>query len=204
MKVELKSLFSVPLIKFKFTKHHLYNFPEVAKSVKKPDAWVKPLNTSFGFSCGDDFFNDDMRLNMHSDLMEDLYNVFNTLGIPSEFEIKQLWYNIYHENQGQESHDHIPGIISKPPYWCGVYYNKGNIPTIFMKPYNYHKINSHEEYNSPQSVMFKYFCDFYEPEIEPGDVVLFPPWLQHYVDTKNECKDKMRLTFSFNIEYTGN
>lgn len=203
MKVELKSLFPVPFIKFKFTKHHLYNFPEVKKSVRKPDGWVKPLNTSFGSSCGDDFFSDEMRFRMYSHLTEDLYKVFEVLNIPSEFELNQLWYNIYHDNQGQEYHDHIPGIVSKPPYWCGVYYNKGNIPTTFVKPYTYHKTSRHEEFNSPDSNMFKYFCDFFEPDIEPGDVILFPPWLEHGIETGDECKNNMRLTFSFNLEYTG-
>ena len=202
MKVELKSLFPVPFIKFKFTKHHLYNFPEVKKSVNKPEGWIKPLNTSFGKTCGDDFFNDNQRLQMISHLEKDIDEAFKILDIPSEFNISQLWYNIYHDNQGQEPHDHIPGPMDKVPYWCGIYYNKGNVPTTFVKPYHYHRTNRHEEFQSPDSVMFKYFCDINQPEIEPGDIILFPPWIEHYIETGNANKTDMRLTFAFNLEYT--
>ena len=37
--------------------------------------------------------------------------------------------------------------------------------------------------------------------VEDGDIVLFPPYLKHYVvpQEKIDSDDKMRLTFSFNL-----
>ena len=37
------------------------------------------------------------------------------------------------------------------------------------------------------------------PPVEDGDILLFPPHLEHSVQSKPENKNKMRMTFSFNI-----
>ena len=39
---------------------------------------------------------------------------------------------------------------------------------------------------------------YYFP-VEDGDILLFPPYLEHGVQPKDEHQDKMRMTFSFNI-----
>jgi hypothetical protein len=203
MKIELRSLFPTPLIKFKFTKHHLYHFEEVPKSVNKPTGWVKPLNTSFGLNDGDDFLSLDKKEKLIKHLKNDIDEVFTKLEIPTEYIIEQLWYNIYHDNQGQEIHDHISGPEAKNPYWCGIYYNKGNTPTSFVRPYTTHRISRHPEYTVNSGCpMFKFYNDIEYPAVEPGDIIMFPAWLEHYVDVGEEYKDNMRLTFSFNLEYT--
>lgn len=201
MKIELKSLFPTPLIKFKFTKHYLYHFEEVPKSVSKPREWIKPLNTSFGKNGGDSFLSIEKKNKLIDHLKNDIDEVFDMLEMPTEYLIDQLWYNIYHNNQGQEIHDHIGGLQTKTPYWCGIYYNKGNTPTSFIRPYSLHRVNRHSEFTLLDSPLFKFYTDVESPEIEPGDIILFPPWLEHYVDTGEECRNNMRLTFSFNLEY---
>lgn len=204
MKVELKSLFPTPLIKFKFRKHYLYNFPEIPKSVNKPKEWIKPLNTSFENNLGDDFFPIEKKYKLIEDLKTDIKVVFEMLEIPTKFDIQELWYNVYHDNQGQETHDHLCPLGNLISYWSGVYYNNTNIPTVFDRPYNIHKVSIHPDYLNPGSQLNKFYCDKTYQEIEPGDVVLFPPWLSHSVEVGDECKDNMRLTFSFNLEYIGN
>lgn len=202
MKIELKSLFSVPIIKFKFTKHNTYDFPEVKKTVKKPESWIVPLNTSFGLDC-DDFFPKNIKIQMIKDLENDVYHVFNSLKIPTEFSIDSIWYNIYHDFQGQEIHDHVQRVGQKNFYWVGVYYNKNPSPTIFHRPYKQHKTSYHEEYSNYDCYMFDYYQDTQCPEVDEGDIILFPPWIEHSVQTESNFADKMRLTFAFNIKYTG-
>lgn len=203
MKIELKSLFPTPLIKFKFTKHYLYHFEEVSKSVNKPLGWSKPLNTSFGLIGGDNFLSLEKKEKLINHIKSDIDEVFDRLEIPIQYCIQEFWYNIYHDNQGQEIHDHIVGPQGKNPYWCGIYYNKGNTPTSFVRPYNIHHTSRHPEYIAyPECPMYKFYNDFESPVIEPGDIIMFPAWLMHYVDVGDECKDNMRLTFSFNLEYT--
>ena len=40
----------------------------------------------------------------------------------------------------------------------------------------------------------------YFPFVEDGDIILFPPYLEHSVKSKQNPKDDMRMTFSFNID----
>lgn len=198
MKIELQSLFAVPLIKFKFTNHNLYNFPEIEKKVSKPKNWVKPLNTSFGFST-DNFFTNSVKNQMVDDLKCDLDHVFSSLRIPTSFDICEIWYNIYHDFQGQEKHDHLPPVGITNPYWCGVYYNKNPSPTIFHCPNNLARISYIPEYSDPKCYLYDYYAPVLCPEVEEGDVILFPPWIEHSIETGDNFKNRMRLTFAFNL-----
>jgi hypothetical protein len=197
MLIELKSLFATPLIKFKFTKHHLYNFPEVEKKERIPPGWLKSLNSSFGDESGDSFLSSSKRKNLINDITEDLITVFESLNIEPNIEIKQLWYNIYHDNQGQETHDHLSSCIERLPIFSGIYYNKNPSPTSFERMDNYHKLTNIPEIKN--SKLEDYYNDVEIPNVSPGDIILFPPWIPHSVDTKNN--KKMRLTFAFNVEY---
>ena len=44
----------------------------------------------------------------------------------------------------------------------------------------------------------------YLPFVEDGDIILFPPYLEHSVKSKQKPKDDMRMTFSFNIDVSLN
>lgn len=197
MEIFVESLFAIPLIKFKFSKHHLYNFPEVPKRHNKPPAWIKSLNTSFGNCEGDDFLSLELKDKMIDDITDDLVTVFKSLDIPPKINISNFWYNIYHDNQGQEDHDHLCPCTEKIPFWSGVYYNKNATPTKFKRNDRYHRLTRIPE--TMNSKLKDFFVDNMEPEVENGDIILFPPWVEHFVDT-GECSD-MRLTFSFNVHY---
>lgn len=197
MLIELKSLFSTPLIKFEFSKHHLYDFPEIEKKEKKPPGWIKPLNSSFGDMSGDDFLSPSKMKNLINDIHEDLKVVFESLEIEPNIKISQLWYNIYHDNQGQETHDHLCDCTEKLPFLCGIYYNKNPSPTLFHRIDRYHKLTNISQIKN--SKLEDYYHDAEYPAVNPGDIILFPPWMPHSVDTGN-C-EKMRLTIAFNIEY---
>lgn len=197
MLIELKSLFATPLIKFKFSKHHLYNFPEVEKKERIPPGWIKSLNSSFGDEDGDNFLSSSKRKKLITDITEDLIIVFQSLEIEPNIEIKQLWYNIYHDNQGQEMHDHLSSCIEKLPIFSGIYYNKNPSPTCFDRIDRYHKLSTIPGIET--SKLEDYYCDSETPHVTAGDIILFPPWIPHSVDTGNS--KKMRLTFAFNIDY---
>ena len=73
MPIELKRLFSVPIVKFKFTKHYQYNFPSIEKSERIPDGWEISLNTSFPFTEEDDpYIDKDVNDRLREDLLDDI------------------------------------------------------------------------------------------------------------------------------------
>lgn len=197
MEIFVDALFATPLIKFKFSKHQSYNFPEVPKKHRKPPLWIKSLNTSFGASGDDDFLPTEIRDILVNDITEDLINVFESLDIPPNICISDFWYNIYHDNQGQEEHDHLCPCTQVNPFWSGIYYNKNPTPTRFIRNDRYHRLTRIPEISN--SKLKNFFEDSISPNVEPGDIILFPPWVEHSVDT-GDCSD-MRLTFSFNVDY---
>ena len=112
-----------------------------------------------------------------------------------EFDFVDFWYNTYHDNQGQEPHTHLTGCMSATPYWCGIYYNKGSTPTTFFRPDSNNRVHQFPH----QGPEFKeYFADYLKPGVSDGDVILFPPYLQHCVDLQSSAS--MRMTFSFNLQ----
>ena len=69
MKYDVLGAFSVPFIKFKFSKHDEYEFDNVPKSVNLPSGWVIPLNSSFpNIRDNDPIVRADVRDNLKKDL----------------------------------------------------------------------------------------------------------------------------------------
>ena len=195
---EMIGLFPVPLLKIKFKDHYKYNFPEVEKKDHKPDSWVKSLHTTFPSIPDDDLIvPSSVRDSLLRDLKDAIVDVSKKLNLPINIKFLSLWYNIYHDNQGQERHVHFSDIGKTVPFWSGIYYNKNASPTKF--------------FNINDMVDTQKFCGFEKtslssclaeacfPPVEDGDIVLFPPYLPHSVASKFEHKNKMRMTFSFNI-----
>lgn len=201
MPIELIPLFSVPVIKFGFTKHNQYRFPSIARSERIPSGWDLSLNSSFPFIEDDDPFVDPQtRDNLKRDILDDATKVLTKLKISSGVEYSAFWYNVYHENQGQELHDHLAGPSEVNDYWSGIYYNKNASPTTFHNTHKYMKTCAPPLIRD-DSMMHRYYYDMYEPPVEDGDVILFPPWVNHEV-VPDPNQNKMRLTFSFNLRYT--
>ena len=195
---ELISIFPTGLIKIKFKDHHKYNFPEVEKKEKKPDSWVKSLHTTFPYIPDDDLIVSPMvRDSLRRDLKDAVVEVSQELNIPTNIYFLQLWYNIYHDNQGQEKHSHLSEVGSPLPLWSGVYYNKNASPTQFFRSDKLYQTQLFEGYK--QSGLAPCLAESGEFPVEDGDILLFPPYLEHSVESKPQHKNSMRMTFSFNI-----
>ena len=130
MSIELIPLFSVPVIKFKFSKHNNYNFPTIRRQERIPDGWELSLNSTYPEIEDDDpLVPREMRESMERDLYLDTRAVLKRLDVSYDnIFIKDLWYNVYHEDQGQEPHDHL-GNAGDPSLHIGhgIYYNRGSI-----------------------------------------------------------------------------
>lgn len=197
----LIGMFPVPAIKIAFKHHHKYNFPEVAERDNRPEGWTTPLNTSFpGIADNDALVSPQVRDSLLRDLHESITEVFQQLNIPTNIKFFELWYNIYHEHQGQEYHSHFPNVGINVPFWSGIYYNKNASPTTFRRSDYAYRTQKFHEYG--KSALAECLCETFSPNVSNGDIILFPPYLEHSVKTEPKHKDKMRLTFSFNIDVT--
>jgi hypothetical protein len=195
---DMIGLFTVPLIKIKFKDHYKYNFPEVEKKDRTPKGWKMSLNSTFPNIPDDDLVVLPMvRNNLKKDLKFSIVETFEQLNIPTNIDFTQLWYNIYHDNQGQVKHTHFSEVGFPVPFWSGIYYNKKASPTKFFNinaMINTQKFKGWEE--SEMAPCLAEGCLF---PVEDGDIILFPPYLPHSVESTPAYQNKMRMTFSFNI-----
>ena len=195
----LIGIFQTPIIKIKFKDYCKYNFPEVEKKDNKPDSWIDSVNTSFPFIEPDDPVVSPMiKKNLMADLKSSIVEVFEELNMPTNIDFTEFWYNIYHDNQGQERHNHLSWIGSKNLYWCGIYYHKNASPTTFYREPGRYELQRWPDYMD--SAMDSVLSAEYFPFVDDGDIILFPPYLDHSVKSKQKPKDEMRMTFSFNID----
>lgn len=198
MKYDVFRLFPIPIVKFKFKYHSKYYFENIEKSVNLPEEWEIPLNTSFpNIQDDDNFIHFTIRDRLKSDVQICINEVFSDLNLPINYSLNEFWYNIYHKNQGQETHNHLTYINQKSNYWSGIYYNKNASPTKFNRSdvsYQTHFFPGYRESKIKD-------CYYYSmsPYVEDGDILLFPPHLQHEVLVNNLQDSNMRLTFSFNL-----
>jgi hypothetical protein len=198
MTYTILSPFAVPIIKFEFKYHDRYKFNEIEKIERIPVEWAKSINSSFPNIRDDDYLiSPNIRDSLINDLKESIQDVFEELNIPKEFYFQEFWYNVYHDGQGQEAHNHLPFAHGRLPYWSGIYYNKNASPTKFIRPDRLYATQLFEGYKESSLSNF-YFYSFH-PDVNDGDIILFPPYLDHYIDEDEQRKDNMRLTFAFNM-----
>lgn len=196
----ISEIFSTPIIKIKFKYHKKYKFKDIEKKEKYPGHWKIPLNTTFPNIITSDEFIDIQTINhLKLDIKKSINVVFKKLNLPVNYEFNNFWYNIYHLNQGQEPHNHLPqdGLHLEKIYWSGIYYAKNATPTSFFTPSSFGDL--YNFLGASDSKLKKFYTHKILLEVNDGDILLFPPYLTHSV-SKVEKENPMRLTFSFNLD----
>jgi uncharacterized protein (TIGR02466 family) len=190
-------LFPVPLLKFRFSKHEEYQFDDIQKITNKPEGWIVDVNSSFpDISDSDQIIPPFFRDKLKKEILSEISNLFGELNMPNNINYECFWYNIYHENQGQERHCHLSHIDYLFPYWSGIYYNKNATPTTFHRPdcgYKTQVFKGHEKSRIKEA-----YYSYQKVDVVDGDILLFPPYLDHEVTKKKD--NNTRITFSFNIK----
>ena len=192
----LYKLFPTPLIKFEFSKHENYVFDEICRKDRTPETWECVVNSSYPrIKHDDDFIDPKKSESLQDDLLTQIKDVFASANLPTNLSFGgSFWYNIYHEEQFQERHNHINTAIARN-LWSGVYYNKNATPTKFYNPSLLHRVTKFPK--SEETILDDCYHDFFFPSVKDGDVLLFPSTLDHEAQPTNS--KSMRLTFSFNI-----
>jgi hypothetical protein len=198
--VGFHSVFAMPILQFKFSKHSSYFFEDIPKSVNKPSTWTQELNTSFpNISDQDSFTKADVRDKLKEDLLQEINQALFSLNYKENLSFQHFWYNIYHQGQGQERHRHLGMFGERFCFLSGIYFNK-NASTCqlnFHRDYGFHEIYDYEGFKGTSLEHF--FWTKFHPGISDGDVLLFPPYLEHSVSPNENKENKMRVTFSFNL-----
>lgn len=132
-------------------------------------------------------------------IIGDIKKLFQVLQIHDlKLDFHDFWINVNGKNDYNVQHNHIGGFIS------GVLYvktpeNCGNI--FFVDPLT--SVRSAYEYNFHVSgrlplnnVFSKSWC--YEPK--EGLLILFPSWLEHYVEPNKSDEDRISIAFNIGVK----
>lgn len=162
-------------------------------NVSPPLGWsTNKIHTSFG----SDYMNDYVF--SKNDFPKDLYySYINDYVMQDKWVggITDFWYNCYIDGDYQEKHNHC-NPSSASPHFSAVHYlsfdKKRHEPVTFCDPLGALRCLSVEleKINNPNQ-----FC----PEIDEGDLVIFPSYLDHFVKPSIKTPDYPRVTISFNF-----
>tara|TARA_R100001594_G_scaffold2921_1_gene11251 strand:- start:1102 stop:1650 length:549 start_codon:yes stop_codon:yes gene_type:complete len=109
------------------------------------------------------------------------------LNLKKELSLDNYWCNINYFGSFNRPHNHENSTVSGV-YYVDVYNNSGNI--VFMnKNLNsfYTKINNYNEYNSST----------FQLRPEKNLCVLFPSYLNHYVEPNLNKKERISISFNY-------
>ena len=195
-------LFSTPIIVTKFNDHEKYNFESFEKIDRIPKNWTKSVNSSFpSIEKDDPYISSEICDQVKKDILKHLQNVFQCYNIPTSIILCNFWYNAYYEGQGQELHHHL-GENNINPFWSGIYFAKNCFDSQVMFKRNDFSLRTQQPFDFHQTALADYYRDNWPSGIPDGYICLFPPHLHHCVNVGEENRDKMRLTFSFNVQLT--
>ena len=124
---------------------------------------------------------------VHSQLKQHVHTIWREVlcaSCPAELEITQSWINRTLHTQSHHRHWHANSIASAVIYWSdqpsAITFVNDRYPNI-----------EYEQHSAPtwNSATWR---------IEPkrGDLIVFPSWLQHQVDTNNSTEERISISFN--------
>ena len=129
-------------------------------------------------------------------IRQPLSEFYHLLDIPKELTLSNFWVNINHHRDYNKRHDHPRSLIS------GVFYvdvpnNSGDI--IFINPTKYFLYSG-----ALTSIQNKNFYNNSWAAITPtnNQLLLFPSYLEHEVAANESKKDRISISFNFDMVYS--
>ena len=167
-------------------------------STKIPEGWLTD-NLLTSYDSND--FNFD--LFSKSEVTQRLYNkyILRFFDKPTKVNVLDMWFNYYSNGEYQEVHTHVqPDVFAQRPHFSCIHYLKFDPevhqPTIFIDPLSTIRLTNSIELDSNN------YNEKYESQIREGSIIMFPPYLEHYVSKSEPTPDNPRITVAFNIVLT--
>lgn len=165
------------------------------KKLKVPDGWLTDnLFTTFDMDEINSFIfhKDSIFLKYYYDYVKKFFDK------PVEFEFEDIWLNVYSKGEFQEQHTHsTPGIFVRRSHFSCIHYLKFDSevhePVIFVDPIE------EKRYNTIEMDSNYYGNGRWSPYVREGDLLMFPPYLSHYVSKSDPTPNNPRISISFNI-----
>ena len=190
MLAEKKALFAIPVIKLRLPEHEALKeqyLPEMLRryevdDFEKPEFWeTDRVHSSFSTPVKNAVINS----------MPPSYQKLISDYVHAEKFTVHVWHNVYWRNKEyQERHHHIP-------YHLSLIHFLAFDPTEHKAPVFYDPARQIKAYCAHDALAKDIFEDKAKIEVEEGDVLIFPSYLEHRVPS-GEYK-KPRVTVSMNV-----
>lgn len=133
---------------------------------------------------------------------KDLYFKYINLFFDTDWEadIIDYWFNCYIDGDYQEQHNHCNQRGAFTPQFSCIHY-------LSFDPTRHHPVSFCDPLAAARASSLE--MDFYEydplftPEVNEGDFLMFPSWLDHFVRPSEPTPDYPRITISFNLSVYG-
>lgn len=177
--------------------HAIENYRDKGDS-KVPEGWLTDnLLTSF------DADNFNLKLFSESQVTQRLYEkyILKFFDRPTKVNVLDMWFNYYSDGEYQEVHTHVqPDMFAPRPHFSCIHYLKFDPevhqPVVFNDPIGILRQTNSIELDSNN------YNDEYEPQLREGSIIMFPPYLEHYVPKSEPTPDNPRISVAFNIILT--
>tara|TARA_S200002703_G_scaffold159582_2_gene173580 strand:- start:2262 stop:2900 length:639 start_codon:yes stop_codon:yes gene_type:complete len=159
-----------------------------------PEGWTTDkLFTSFSYDdLNVEIFNDTRCINEYYRYIQRLFDLNVKVGIDN------LWFNYYVNGEWQEIHSHTGNsVFQYPATFSCIHFlrfdSSVHTPPIFVDPYeSVRNVSLEMESNR--------YSSRYAPNVQEGDLIMFPSYLQHFVPRGEPTPDNPRITIAFNLK----
>lgn len=177
--------------------HAIDNYRDNGDS-KVPEGWLTDnLLTSF------DADNFNFKLFSESQVTQRLYEkyILKFFDRPTKVNVLEMWFNYYSNGEYQEVHTHVqPDMFAPRPHFSCIHYLKFDPevhqPVVFNDPIGILRQTNSIELDSNN------YDHKYEPQLREGSIIMFPPYLEHYVPKSEPTPNNPRISVAFNIILT--
>ena len=177
--------------------HAIENYRDKGDS-KVPEGWLTDnLLTSY------DADNFNFKLFTESQVTQRLYEkyILKFFDRPTKVNVLDMWFNYYSDGEYQEVHTHVELDIFAPrPHFSCIHYLKFDPevhqPVVFNDPIRELRQTNSIELDSNN------YEEKYEPQLREGSIIMFPPYLEHYVPKSEPTPNNPRISVAFNIILT--
>ena len=199
----LNLLFPTPVVKVKLDRHEEHKKNLIPKLMKwfrdNPEnhmPWDSEDHSYGMYETSVDFKLIDQQIETtYRDFVN--YLIGREIGIPLTHE---GWWNIHDSNHYMESHNHLSALAA------GIYYLKldtdKDFPATFTNPQR-DVIECWDGFGEDSlrinNQAFKPSTFPNDLNIEEGDLILFPPYFNHFVKRSHIQHDEYRISYAFNV-----
>lgn len=171
-------LFPVRIYKFKLESHKEIKEKYLDKIIESYDSKLYNIPSGWETNRIHTSFDQEQII---KDLPLEYYKIFDKIFDHPWKGTFSCWHNVIKNGEYQETHHHLPA------YYSAIHFLK----------FDHFEHLSPVFYDPNRLVNHQYTSQKFSPEIEEGDVIIFPSYLEHFVPGKNYKTH--RVTVSFNL-----